>query len=234
MVKNLSFISCAFLLALLAASAAAQDDMYDIGGRKVRIPAPEGFSDGLRFERYSALISATEYPDLEILASHVSAVTAQKLEKGASPPLEFYTKVSVDKRFKTMDQTPELFAYTVADLEKNFDTYIDPNGPTVRSMVKGVDKGLTSEAGREAKFDISQPRNLGYFERSEHVFSALMLNEVRAFNRQKTMLVSISMVNVDRRLLYVYVYKVYSSEADIQLVTDTTKKWTAAIIAANK
>jgi len=222
------------LILLVVGATAAQYDAYDVGGRKVKIPTPEGFSDGLRFERYAALISATEYPDLETLASHVFDVTAQKLEKGASPPLEFYTKVSVDKRFKTTDQTPELFTATVATLEKNFDTYIDPNGPIVKSMVKGVDKGLTSDAGREAKFDISQPQRLGYFEKSERVFSAMMMNQVKAFGRQKTMLVSISLINVNRRLLYVYVYKVYSSEADIQLVTDTTKKWTSAIVAANK
>jgi hypothetical protein len=61
-----------------------------------------------------------------------------------------------------------------------------------------------------------------------------MITDVQAFGRKKTMLTSLSLVNVNRRLLYVYGYKVFSSESDIRALTDFTKKWTAAILAANK
>ena len=223
------------LLALfVTASAAAQADTFDVGGRTIAIPPPEGFVNGLKFERYASVISAAESALLQTLASHLDIAVAKRIEKGGSPPLDLYTKVSVAKDTKDIDGTPEVFAATVATLEKNFDTYVDPNGPTIRSIVKEVDQGLTNEYGKQAKVDISHPRRLGFFEKNEHVFSAIMMNQVQAFDRQKTMLVSISLISVGRRLLYVYVYKVYSSESDIPLVTEMTKKWTQAIVMANK
>jgi len=135
---------------------------------------------------------------------------------------------------KTVDETPELFAATVAVLEKNFDTYLDPSLPLMTSVIRDTDQGLPAEYGREAKLDLKQPRRLGFFEKKADVFSALMITDVQAFGRKKTMLTSLSLVNVNRRLLYVYGYKVFSSESDIQALTDFTKKWTAAILAANK
>jgi hypothetical protein len=210
-------------------------DVYTVGGRTLRIPSPEGFTDAFaRLEKYTALITATESPSIEILASHVENSVAKRIERGGNPPLDLYTKVSVDKQLKTVDETPELFAATVAVLEKNFDNYIDPTQPLMKSVIKNTDQGLTAEYGREAKVDLSQPRRLGFFEKKADVLSALMITEVHVLRRTKTMLTSISLVNVNRRLLYVYGYKVFSSESDIQTLIDFTKKWTAAIVAANK
>jgi len=242
--QDFRILSATLLVVLcIAVSVPAQDpqkerasnDLYMVGGREVRIPPPEGFTDAFAsLEKYTLLITATESPGLEIVASHVENSIAKRIEKGGNPPLDLYTKVSVDRQLKTVDETPELFAATVAVLEKNFDTYLDPSLPLMKSVIKNTDQGLTAEYRREAKLDLKQPRRLGFFEKKADVFSALMITDVQAFGRKKTMLTSLSLVNVNRRLLYVYGYKVFSSESDIRALTDFTKKWTAAILAANK
>ncbi|MEP6847293.1 MAG: hypothetical protein ABI999_00440 [Acidobacteriota bacterium] len=234
MIGVLQIVQIILLTLFVAVSTLAQADTFDVGGRTIAIPPPEGFVDGLKFERYAAVIAAAESASLYTLVSHVEIAIAKRIEKGGSKPLDLYTKVSIAKDSKQIDQTPEIFSATVATLEKNFDTYIDPDGSTIRSIVKEVDRGLTNEYGKQANVSISQPRRLGFFEKNEQVFSAIMINQVKAFDRQKTMLVSISLIRVGRRLLYAYVYKAYRSESDVQLVTETTKKWTQAIVAANK
>ena len=231
----LILVSAAFVSAQDQQKERRSNDVYTVGGREVRIPSPEGFTDAFaRLEKYASLISSTESPSLEVVASHVENSVAKRIEKGGSPELDLYTKVSVDKQLKVVDQTPELFAATVAALEKNFDTYLDPSLPLMKSVIKNTDQGLTTEYGRDAKLDLKKPRRLGIFEKKADVFSALMITDVQAFGRKKTMLTALSLVNVNRRLLYVYAYKVFSSESDIHALTDFTKKWTAAILAANK
>ena len=52
-------------------SAAAES--FDIGGRRIRVPAPDGFTGVLtRYKHFAPRFTGTESPELEMLAVHVS------------------------------------------------------------------------------------------------------------------------------------------------------------------
>src|SRR4030095_6263184 len=91
-------------------SAQNRSDKFQLGSRTVRIPAPEGFTDVLlRFERVAGRLMATEDPGNEPLATHLPSSVIPQFEANQDHALEFYTKVSISKRARTVDLTQEAF-----------------------------------------------------------------------------------------------------------------------------
>jgi hypothetical protein len=101
-------------------------------------------------------------------------------------------------------------------------------------MIKNADKGLDKYWKQETETKISQPKNLGFFQKEPNLFSGMIMSNIEVMERKRTMLSSVSLLNINKRLVFVYGYKVFSTEADIVALRDFTKRWTAAILAANK
>jgi hypothetical protein len=76
--------------------------------------------------------------------------------------------------------------------------------------------------------------NLGFFEKSQNVFSCMMMVNLELNERKVTILGTLSLVNIGKRLIYVYAYKMAPKGEDVAMLRDFTRNWTAAITAANK
>src|SRR5688500_14773661 len=87
---------------LFAGSICAQSaETFDLGGRSVRVPAPESFTDTVRnYPRIAERLIASESPQNEVLAVHVTDEILPRIKNGEEPDLPFYTKVSVWKQLK--------------------------------------------------------------------------------------------------------------------------------------
>jgi hypothetical protein len=225
------------LVLLLATTLVAQtsSDSYQLGNRKVRIPAPEGFVDiTTTLDDIASRMRATEDPGNDFLATHVPESFIPKLKVSQNIDLGFYTKVSVSKRARSVDMTPELFASVVAEGEKNAGAYMDPNGPLMKNAAKNSGRGLSDLLGTETTVAVTGSKSLGYFEKTDKVFSELVAVNIEIQGRKLSILFSSSFVNVNQRLIFVYVYKMEPKAEDVGIVRDFTKTWTAKIVAANK
>lgn len=210
-------------------------DAYLLGNRKVRIPAPDGFTEiSARFDLIAGRFRATEDPGNDFLGVHVPEPFVSKLKASQDIDLEFYTKISISKRARSIDLTPELFAGVVSHAEKNTESYLDPNGPLMKRLEANAGKGLTELFGKEVGVDVTGQRSLGVFEKSNKVFSEMIMLNMELYGRKITTLYSSSFVYVNRRLIFVFVYKMAPKTDDVRMLRDFTKKWTAKIIAANK
>ena len=129
-----------------------------------------------------------------MLAVHVPDRLIPLIAKRMDPDLDLFTKVSVSRSAKAIDMTPESFGDIVANLEKNFDTYLDPNGAIVAEMVKNADKGLDKYWKQETGTKISQPKNLGFFQKEPNLFSGMIMSNVEVMERKRTMLSSVSLM----------------------------------------
>ena len=237
MKKTLLILACAFVLAAAAwgqKPAGVGGDRFDLGGRAVVVPAPESFTNGLgRFDRFTTVMTATESPDLDILLAHVPTSMVDELTKGPAN-IDFYTKVSVAKKARTYDLTLAGFDQMVASVEKNFGNYIDLNNPRIKRTVESANTNLKDKLGPDTHINMSQPTSLGFFDKKPGVFSGMILMNVEGNGVRKKVLNSMSYVLVNRRLIYVYAFKTFTSDEDVKPLEDFAKKWTAAIRAANK
>ena len=62
----------------------------------------------------------------------------------------------------------------------------------------------------------------------------MVMMNVAVNDGHKTMLSSLSYLLINKRLVYAYCFKELTSEEDVKTLQDFTKKWTSAIVAANK
>ena len=231
--KNLPFLVLLILISTLFSSAQTSD-RYQFGDRTISIPAPDGFTNVIgRFPKVTARFNATEDPGNIALASHVPENFVADLEGSQDIDLDFYTKVSTKKSLRSTPSTVENYKAVVRDLEKNFDTYLDPDGELIKKVEANYTKGLAG-MGTKATIRTTSTKNLGFFEKNEHVFSAMSVSAANISGRMVTTLATMSVVRVKDRLLFVYVYRMFPDEYAVQELTTFTRKYTAKILAANK
>jgi len=209
-------------------------DSFDLGGRTVVVPAPAGFTNGLgRFERFTTVMTGKESPDLDILAAHVPISKVEELTRGPVA-LDLYTKVSINKRGRTLDVTPEMFTALIAAVKKNFGNFIDPSSAIVRQTIASANTKLKEQMGPDAEIDLGQQTNLGFFDEQPRIFSGMVIMKVTENGSPKVVLTSVSYLLLNKRCVYAYCIKALSGGEDAKTLQDFTKKWTAALIAANK
>ena len=222
------------LLACAGPIAAQTSEKYQLGDRQVMIPAPDGFTNVFgRFAHVTARLTATESPGSELLAVHVPETFIPKLQVSEKIDLEFYAKVSVVKRLRALDVSDAFFKGVTADLEKNFNTYLYPNGSVVKGVEKNSEKGLAS-IGNETTVEMTGTKNLGFFEKTPQVFSVMMQFNLAMYGRRMTTLGTLSAIHVNGKLITVSAYKMNPADGDAKMLTEFAKKWTAKIVAANK
>ena len=231
--KKLAFLPL-LILACTLFSSAQTPDRYQFGDRVIFIPAPDGFANVIgRFPKVTARFRATEDPGNVALASHVPESFIPDLEVSENIDLEFYTKVSTSKNLRSALVSLESYKAVVRDLEKNFDTYIDPEGDLIKKVETNSEKGLAG-MGTKATIRTTSTQNLGFFEKNERVFSAMSAYTANISGRMVTTLATLSVVRVKDRLLFVYVYRMFPDEYATKDLVTFTRKYTAKIIAANR
>ena len=210
-----------------------------LGDKVILIPDPDGFEEATsQFPKYKERVIATEGPDNDPLLAHLLVSDCELLRNGSVPKYEHYTKVSVLRVARELTVSSAMMAEAVASFRKNAGNYLDPNGPTMKSLAKKAERGLTEVDAVETKLDFAQTQHLGDFGARPDVHSFLLLMTVSVSAGGSTatvpMLASLSFVRVNERIIYVYVFKRYRAEADVEEIKQFTTKWATAIVAANK
>jgi hypothetical protein len=206
--------------------------LYDLGGRSVRVPAPERFTDTvLHYPRIAARLIASESPENEVLAVHVTDEIMPQIKAGGEPDLPFYTKVSVWKQLKGADVETHEFRSLAAEFEKQSPAALQSIAKTGET---GAGERLTTHWGSEANLKIGETRLLGVFDKQPQSVSSMFLMSLEMFNRKLLVLGSMSLVHVNKRVLFLYVFRTPESAADQDLVAEMTRSWVARTVAANK
>jgi hypothetical protein len=208
---------------------------FELGSKSVVIPAPEGFTEiSARFPHVASRLAATEDPGNEILAIYLPDSLVYKFAADEDRDLEFYTKASIAKPAKTLEFTPEMFAAMTAKMEKSFDSYLKIEGPLLKQIKGNAEKGMSEFWGGETSVALNQPKSLGFFDKGENVFSAMLFINVSVGRKKYPLLVTTSSLNLNNRLVFLYAYRMSSANEDVEMLRAFTKNWTAAVIAANK
>jgi hypothetical protein len=208
---------------------------YQLGARRVVIPPPAGFVDAFtRAEDLAKILTATESPSNEVLAAHVSLEDLNRMNRGEQAGVTFYTKVSVLRSAKTQDISEAQYAALVAKLESTVSQVLDINGPTMKSAVRNMRGGLSEVTGQDVQLDLEQPQNLGSFEKTKDVYSTMLLMVLKGPRGKLPLVGAASFVRVNNRLLFIYTYRKFNSEKDVEVLRDFTREWLRQIMAANR
>ena len=212
--------------------------VFQLGNQPTRIPAPEGFEEAAsQFEQIKNRFTLTEDPGNDMLAVHLPSADCERLRQGGFGPFDFYTKVSIRKAVRAQDYSAEDFANVVAAFRKTGSQILDVNGPTMKGIIEHLDKSLSELNKKETRLDFSQPVNLGEFDTRPNVYSVMLVltfkDKSDAGEVNVPLLTGLSYVRVGQRVVYVYTYRKYRSEADVAVLRDFTRQWIGKILAAN-
>ena len=213
--------------------------VFQLGNQATRIPTPAGFEEAAsQFEKIKSHFTATEAPDNDMLAIYMSRADCNKLRAGGFGPFDFYTKVSIRRGVREEEYSAERFASLITAFRQNGTQILDINGPALKDIVKRLDKSLTELNQQETEVELSQPVNLGEFDTRPNVYSVMLLMNVRTTTGDASasvpVLGGLSYVRIKERMVYVYTYRKYNAETDVQILRDFTREWIGQILAANR
>ena len=233
--KTFSLLSCLLILAVCSAAQSAAQDSLKIGTQTIVIPPPSGFVNA--YSRIPAIKSHFDAnPDKEgkTLAVYIPSSVALKIEKGEMiGSLDFYATVDSMNSVADVEVTPQMFAEFRAEVEKTIGAELDPKGKTVTTAVANMRRALTEQTGQPSNFDIQQPINLGFFDKQPKILSVMILATLRVGDRTMPMVGARSWIVINKRIVYINIYKLLTGDNDVSIVLDFTKQWTASILAAN-
>ena len=210
-------------------------DAISFGNRQIRVPAPDGFTAiSGKFERVMQRMRAGQGPTTELLEAYVPLTLAAELRKSQDINVPFYTLVAVGDGDREKDFSQADYDAEVAIVKDNFNAIIDPNGPVMKAIEANADKNVSQLDGSEANAKFTGSKPLGFFEKSDKVFSGMMLSESEVRGRHLSMLMTVSMLYVNHREVLTYFFKMFPAGKDFTTLPDLAKKWNAAILAANK
>lgn len=210
-----------------------------LGNKTIVIPAPEGLQEvGDKFPTVTVTFKASEPPQNDLLAAYVTASDLQSFGRGEQPLMNYYAKISTLKAGREQHVSPALFQAVVAEFRKHTDQYVDPNQPTLKKLIEDFEQELSKLGSVPAKLELGKPKNLGTFNVGPNTHSIVLLSAVKveAAGRglSRMILAGASLVHVKNRILFVNSYRTYESEADVETMKESVRKWTNSILAANE
>jgi hypothetical protein len=234
----LLLVAFAFCAAAQTPAPALSADVFKLGDREVSIPPPEGFVEAAsRSAPMKKFFETAEPHQLDFLAAYVPAQVMEQITRGERPVLAFYTRVAISKNLRGVVYSQADFSKLVATLHANSAKALDINSPEMRAMLKQQSKDVSALRKEHVGVDLSQPVRLGEIERTASSYGTLELVKatfVHGDTRKERMVLSVAcVVRVRERLLLVYTYKLFNSEADADTLRDFTKRWVADILRAN-
>jgi hypothetical protein len=234
-------LPAALLMLLLAASAHtadAQPESVDVGGRAILVPNPGDFmrSDGVNAVLDKAT-AALIPPSNRSLISFAPKEDVEMLKKGEVPlpKRSFNIQVvrSIESREIGEKTFTELRDQSRAEIEKMRAT-LDAE---IKKLIAAGNTRLSGQFGTDLALNISNTAVLGFFDEAPSSLGFTMAMKVGAKSdgdaRPTKRLVAAMMTPVNGRLLNLYAYSDYGSEADRQWAEKAVTAWRDAIREAN-
>lgn len=232
-------LAAIFFVSNVCVQAQNVSDTYQVGSKKIVIPAPPNFTEATsRIQVIKDRFVLTESVQNELLAVHIRNEDFQLFEKGEVVNLSFYTKVSVSKKIKDTAITKKDFADFVAVLRSGFPTMTDPDGSLMKKELDRLSGKLSDHNQEKTSVLFDKPYALGEIEEKDVFFGIIALTRLKMSvgdnENVVPLVVGISAIRVRERIVFIYTFKNYKDEQDVADLKDLTSNWLKQIVAANK
>jgi len=206
--------------------------VHDLGGKRLKIPAPDNFTESmLRYPQIAGRLLASETPLNEILAAHIDNSVLPLLKDGGEPDIPFYTKASVPKHLKATDVSSEDFRTLAGELKRQSPFAVQA---TLKKEETEIDARVSEFWGMAANIKVGETRTVGHFNEQERAISSLFVTHSEAFGRRFLIVGTMSLVHINERLLFLYVFRTTTDAEDHKAVVDLTKTWITRTLQANR
>jgi hypothetical protein len=215
--------------ALLLPAISVAEELIKVGQKTFEIPLPEGFVkfSGLnpRIDKLMQSLTPPSNRSLMVIATPKDAANA-----AAENPtnLARYMMVQTFRESEKIALSVDDFKQVASEFEKSFG-----KKKALEDMEKEVNQQF-KKAQPGVKLVLSQTVMLGVYDKSERSIDAGMLAQSKVENNKaENMAVAMSIVLLDDKLVYLYVYADLTGPKDVEWTRTTLKGWRESVLKVN-
>jgi len=200
--------------------------LFNVGGKTIDFSLPDtNFSEAS--DSYSSRFNIFVPENNRLICGFLTKRDMQKLVEGKDPELETYILVEVSKEFENLDCKPNNFKEVISSIG-DVTTIISSSRDEV---LKEVNYKLNSMDIQEIQ--LNETKSLGVIFSKEDAIATGMIMKFQIGESISTYACSALLMRLKERLIFVYIYKLYSNQTTIDDIVSMTDNYATSLLAAN-
>ncbi|MDX1433487.1 MAG: hypothetical protein R3286_13670, partial [Gammaproteobacteria bacterium] len=210
----------------------------DVDGRAFEVPAPDGFEEVASLSRDVRRLAETiTPPDNRLLAAFLPDEQVEQVLAGQAPTWRRYMLVQVERERESVSVSASDFAELKRRLRTQQEALAARSSVAPEDLLRD-DDAAAADRGATKGIRVDAMLPVGLIDEGENHVSIATLTRYRVHGdsatRIKVVAAGTNLLRLDDRLVLAYVYATFAGDADLDWVEDTSRRWAAAIVAANR
>jgi hypothetical protein len=232
----------ALILFILSVPAFAQSNPSSgitvVGGVLIKVPAPEGFAEVTPADqRLMQFVERTVPPTNRLIAAFLPTDELDAFRRGSPPRGERYFMVETLRALESHQISDGEWAQMRVMTRTRLEDEISRFQPRVDEYLRQFSEASSAETGKSITLQIGEIVPLGLMEYSDLAvqFGMLMHGsfKVAEATGERTIVCIASVIRPQNKLLYLYAYAKFNSNADVDWAKAASKSWTDQFVESN-
>ncbi|MDD3021910.1 MAG: hypothetical protein PHX61_13165 [Alphaproteobacteria bacterium] len=234
-IKLVSLLSLAVIVVGLSSCSEPEPAKVDIYGESIYIPDMEGYvtvskNEPKLLEFFKNFVPSTNI----LLEAYIEESDLNGLKSGDSSSLQSYaTLQTADALIGGKFISDEDFQGIKGELSKNLDNLEDAYREDIDREIGNMNKRIQESYNVDSSVDVGETKSLKNILDTQNSQGVINISNVSGNGVSKKMLSSVTFIHMKNRIIYMYCYKVYKSDADIDDLEKRTEKFYNALLQAN-
>ncbi|MGD0939143.1 MAG: hypothetical protein ABR905_05465 [Terracidiphilus sp.] len=229
------------IVLVVSVTAAAQDkspvsakptgpQSYRSGLKSIVIPPPTEDLSEIGPD-YRVLLESNVPDTNRLLAAFLGAEDSANIRSRISKGFYRYALVENVRRAEFIEFDADAFKQVSNEIAKQFGADLSA---TMKDEQEELNHKLKAMHGVDTTFALDKPLPLGVFFSKPNACSFGMIEQISSADSAVKMVAGMTILKVQDRLIYAYVYSQYKDEGSVQWVRNTSEQWADAILKANQ
>jgi hypothetical protein len=203
---------------------------YRSGLKSIVLPPPSADLNEIGPD-YRVLMDSTVPDTNRLLAAFLTAEDSANLRSGVSNGLSRYALVENLRRAEFMDVDADIFKQVSEGMAQQFGVVLNAS---TKDEEEELNRKIKSMRGVDAALTLDKPMQLGVLFSKPNACSFGIIQQISASGSSVKMVAAITILKIQNRLIYAYLYSMFKDEDSIQWVRKTSEQWADAILKANQ
>ena len=203
---------------------------YRSGLKSIVIPPPTTDLSELGSD-YRVLMESSVPDTNRLLAAFLSAEDSANIRSGTSKTFSRYALVENLRQAEFVDVDADAFKQVSDGMAQQFGAVLNAS---TKDKEEELNHKLKAMRGSDTTMTLDKPMQLGVFFSKPNACSFGIIQQISAVGSSVKMVAGITILRVQNRLLYAYIYSAYKDEDSVQWVRKTSEQWADAILKANQ
>jgi hypothetical protein len=208
----------------------SEGQRYRSGLKSIVIPPPTPELNEMGPD-YRVLVESMVPDTNRLLAAFVTAEDFANVRSGTAKPFGRYAVVENLRRAEFADINADLFKQVSAGAAEQIGAVLDSS---MKDPQEEINHKLKAMLGSDKAITLDKPLQLGAFFSKPNACSFGMIESVSTSGSAVKMVAGMTIMRVQNRLIYAYVFSAFKDEDSVQWVRKTSEQWADAILKANE